>query len=554
MLLACACTPTDPSVTPTQTPLIAHTATTAASDLSAAPDPSTTDKPPTATPTSTVVSSARADLMIEAPQSLPIVPGEAISYSLAIRNLGPDPATDILLETTLPSGLTPVNLKADRTLCQRQGRSVRCKTGEVRSGADIAVTLDLSTDGSEPGNSGAALYGINTDELGWSCTIEQEAGSSGIVCHLPFLQADAEAELSLVLTAADTVTDPLQQMLTLSANETDVNLRNNQQEIMISVASESTAEEEGLGGGQVTNPPSTGLAVLADGPASVLAGEPYTYTYTITNQGAAAVNVRFEYALPPATELLAFAPALPPCQQEGNILTCELQANSGSETVTYTLIITGHDGQPVIMQPDPLLPGWPICSVLKERTDLHFLICELGDLKPEQATQVQMTLNAEGLFPRTLENTVTLYAQEQTLNPVHIVETHEVAVGVEADLEAVPVGTPQVTDDYLSYALAVRNNGPTDAAGVALTATLAVDEDLVTVASDQGDPCQVESKEAVGTTVTCPLGRLGSGNSTTVSIDILLTEMLLDSPWPMSSRIRLRLWRNNTIQIPATMR
>jgi uncharacterized repeat protein (TIGR01451 family) len=163
----------------------------------------------------------------------------------------------------------------------------------------------------------------------------------------------------------------------------------------------------------------TDLVVQATGPSTVVAGQPVTYTYTISNRGESeATDVQFDDVIPSDMDLVAYAPGLPDCDQVGDAFTCTLRDPGGGEAVTFTLIITGYGDQPRIVSLDPLLPGWPICTVLKERTWLHVVQCELGDMKPGQATRVELVLTAVGVVERTTANAAFVGANEVDLNPV----------------------------------------------------------------------------------------------------------------------------------------
>ncbi|MFN2226574.1 MAG: hypothetical protein ACK2UY_09710, partial [Anaerolineae bacterium] len=83
------------------------------------------------------------------------------------------------------------------------------------------------------------------------------------------------------------------------------------------------------------------------------------------------------------------------------------------------------------MSLDPLLPGWPICTVIKERTWLHIVQCELGTLAPGQATRVQLVLEAIGVVERTSANTATVLASEEDLNPIDNTITTTISIQVD---------------------------------------------------------------------------------------------------------------------------
>jgi uncharacterized repeat protein (TIGR01451 family) len=183
-------------------------------------------------------------------------------------------------------------------------------------------------------------------------------------------------------------------------------------------------------------PTTADLVLQADGPASVIVGQPFTYTYTIANHGAAgATGVWFEDVVPSDLNLVDYAPRPPRCDQQGDALTCTLRDPDGGETVTFTLAITGHGGQPMRMGLDPVQPGWPICSVIKERTWLYILQCELGKLAPGQAVRVQLALVAIGVAERTTVNTASVHANQAEQHPVPIGITSTVTITVQVEAE-----------------------------------------------------------------------------------------------------------------------
>jgi uncharacterized repeat protein (TIGR01451 family) len=176
------------------------------------------------------------------------------------------------------------------------------------------------------------------------------------------------------------------------------------------------------------------LVLQADGPTRVTAGQPFTYTYIISNQGASdATRVWFEDAVPSDMNLVAYSPEAPECQQEGDTFTCTLRDPDSGETVTFTLVITGYGGQPMQMGVDPLRPGWPICWVIKERTWLHIVQCQLGDLGPGQARRVQLVLVAIGEQERTSVNTASAHANGG--GATFVVSTSTVTITIQAGAE-----------------------------------------------------------------------------------------------------------------------
>ena len=200
---------------------------------------------------------------------------------------------------------------------------------------------------------------------------------------------------------------------TVTANELDSDRSNNRAMAAMTTGSEQGPEETRA------LPAAADLVLQSSGPSSVTAGQPFTYTYTLTNQGGQeATGVWFEDAIPSDLELVAYAPALPHCMQQDDVLTCTLHDLDSLETITVSLVITGHGGEPMLIELDPLMPGWPICTVIKERTFLHIIHCELGPLEPRQATRVRLVLMPIGVQERLTINTASVTATESDLNPL----------------------------------------------------------------------------------------------------------------------------------------
>ncbi len=354
-----------------------------------------------------------ADLSIQIPERVELTPGQTTIYTLTLHNQGPGPATGIVLTHLLPEGVHPISTQPGQPVCGRQEGSVGCDLGDLREGDAATLTLDVSTGGQETLITGTQLAGVSVDLSAGTCAIGQDPAQPQVACHLANLQAGAEAQLRVGVAPDAWLAAALVHTATVTANEPDADLSNNR-------ATAAMIAGTSAGPGEPSTQPATAdLVVQAGGPSSVIAGQPFTYTYTITNQGGMdATGVRFEDAIPSDLEILTYAPGLPRCEQQGDTLTCTLHDLDNLETITISLVITGYGGEPMLMELDPLMPGWPICSVIKERTFLHIVHCEFGTLEPGQATRVRLVLVPVGVQERSTTNTVSVAAMEPDLNPL----------------------------------------------------------------------------------------------------------------------------------------
>jgi uncharacterized repeat protein (TIGR01451 family) len=402
---------------PTHTPLVVETAVPTPTSLPSPPPlVKPAGEPPAHTPTGTDPDPSAADLAIQ------VIPGETSVYTLTVRNLGPDPATGIVLTDVLPGSVTPLWTEPAQPVCGRQGRDVGCDLGSLQAGDTATVTLDLSITEGETVVTGTQLAGVTPSLSTPTCALYQDSGSPQVTCRLSRLQPGAEARVCIGISVGDLATGALVHTATVTAHETDPDRSNNRDVSTITVGEAGPLETSAL----LT---ATDLVVQADGPGIVIAGQPFTYTYVISNQGALeTTGVWFEDAVPSDMNLIASVPGQPRCEERGDLFTCYLRDMDSGETVTFTLIITGYGEQPMTVSLDALEPGWPICSVVKERTWLHIVQCELGKLEPGQATHVQLVLVAIGVQERTSVNTASVGANEADSNPVDNTSTVTITI------------------------------------------------------------------------------------------------------------------------------
>jgi uncharacterized repeat protein (TIGR01451 family) len=411
-----------PTPTPEGTGLLASTTTPTRVPVSlSSPGPSPSAGPVMPIPSMADPAPSTADLAIE------VMPGANNAYTLTLHNLGPDPATDIVLTDLLPGGVIPLWTEPAPPVCGRQERDVGCDLGRLGAGDAATVTLDLSVGGTEALITGTQLAGVTLDLPVPTCTLDRESSPPSVTCRLSRLQAGAEAQVRVGIGGEDPADGALVHAATVAAHEADPDGSNNRVTSAIVVA--MPASEAGS-----AVPPAADLVIRAEGPGTVIAGRPFTYTYVISNEGTAdATGVWFQDPVPSDMNLVAYAPGLPECEQRGDLFTCSLRDAGSGEAVSFTLRITGHGQQPMVMSLDPLLPGWPICTVLKERTWLHIVQCELGTLAPGQAARVQLVLEAVGVVARTSSNTATVQAGEADLDPIDNIITNTITIQVDGE-------------------------------------------------------------------------------------------------------------------------
>ena len=200
----------------------------------------------------------------------------------------------------------------------------------------------------------------------------------------------------------------------------------------------------------------------SDSPDPVLVGDPLAYTVTVANNGPAeATGVVLTDTLPADVTFGSASPTQGTCTEASGTVTCELGTIASGAGVTVTIAVT----------PKEAAGGTSIANTASATAQVSD-----PDVSNNSASQTT-TVNTES----------------------------------EADLAVTKSDSPDpvLAGATLTYTLAVTNNGPADAPNVVLTDTLPAN---VTVSLIQGN-CSPASG-----TVTCALGTIVSGASSTVAI------------------------------------
>jgi uncharacterized repeat protein (TIGR01451 family) len=73
----------------------------------------------------------------------PVATGAALTYTIEVKNNGPDTATAVEVSDKLPSGVDFVSVSASTGTCKRMGRNVTCELGDLANGAARTVTIQV---------------------------------------------------------------------------------------------------------------------------------------------------------------------------------------------------------------------------------------------------------------------------------------------------------------------------------------------------------------------------------------------------------------------------
>jgi len=448
---------------------------------------------------------SKVDLAIE---FAPMIDAESENnvYALTVHNQGQGLATDIVIKHIFPSDTNADQIQLLKPICQLQEHDVVCNIGDTQVNSRTAVTLDLSSGSSHPVIPLIQDSRSSPNMVLPICSFEQTTDQPlSLICYLESLEPDTRAQIRMELSPN---IEPGVHTFSVAAQQIDPDLSNN------------------AGSATIAVPPANpvmlpDLTVRSTGPAEVVAGQSFIYTYLVSNQGTGpATEVMLEDPIPPGLVLNSYAPDLPLCDQKGNTLTCSLVDPDSGEKVSVTLDISGSDGHPLQMDVDPLMPGWPVCYVLKEWDHL-LLHCDLGTLQPGQSTHVRMEMLARGVQERSTTNTVAVQASEPDVAPASNINSTSILVQARADLQ-IRAAPPEwsVNEKTFTYLIEVQNLGPSAADYSILTGALPAGAQLVSAELEPGRECQVEPDS----TIICNLLYIQSGEIAPLTMVIMVDD------------------------------
>ncbi len=402
-----------------------------------------------------------------------------------MTNNGPSDATGVVLDDVIPAGVTIGSISAP---C---AAGFPCAIGNLAAGASQIVTIQVTVDSGTTGvlNNTATVSGNETDPdpgnntatepttvitetdlqvtksdspdpvvagetLTWTVTVTNNGPSDatgvvlddviptgvtvntisapcagGFPCSIGNLAAGASQVVIIQVTVNSSTTGVLNNTATVSGNETDPDPGNNTTTEPTTVITSADL--------QVTK---------TDNPDPVFAGDPLTWTVTVTNNGSSdATGVVLDDTLPPEVTVVAISA--------------------------------------------PCAGGFP---------------CTIGDLAAGASVVVTIDVTVDPAATGTITNTATVSGNETDPDPSNNTDTEPTAVNPEADLEIVKTASPDpvAAGEALTWTLTVTNNGPSDATGVVVDDVLPPEVTVTAISAPcaGGFPCTIGDL-AVGASV-----------------------------------------------------
>jgi uncharacterized repeat protein (TIGR01451 family) len=341
----------------------------------------------------------------------------------------------------------------------------------VVAGSNITYTLVMTNNGP----AAAAPVGmydtvptnttfVSVGAAGWSCSAPPVGGTGNIACTLASLASGGSATFTLVVNVPSTgVANGTIISNTANANSAIPNPN--------PTAASATANVTVAGATQAD------LAVTsAASPNPVLGGNNVTFTEVVTNNGPATVSASFTDAVPTGINgNTTFVSLVPPL---GWGCTTPAAGATGTITCTDATFAPGGTASfPIVVQASATNPPGTV-------------ITNTANIGPTASD------------PNLANNTA--------MSPT------TVTTATQADVSIVKTASPEPVDQNtnLTYTLAVTNNGPAVAQGVAVSDPLPSAVTFTNVSATQGTCTQS------GGTVNCTIGTMSVGEQVLITINV----------------------------------
>ncbi len=468
--------------------------------------------------TSTAIGST-ADLVVSQVVDQPTVDvGGTATYTVTVRNDGPETATAVALTNDLPSGATVLSVTPSQGTCGT-GDPFSCALGTLASGASATVAVNVQITGaaesvfSNQAAATATQFDPNTsNNSATAATSTNPAADLRIVKTADRATADVGETITWTVTAFNdgpsaatgvVVTDTAPAGVTLLA---PAGLPAG---VTCSVAGQvvSCSRSGSLASG-------SSVAITLRGTVNLAAaGTPLSNSATVAgsqfdpdtsdNLSAVTTNVNA------AADLRV--------SKSVNTAT----ANVG-DTLTWTVIAT-NDG-PSTATSVVVTDDLPAGVTLLTRTSTQGsctpsgaqVVCAIGTLASGATATVTLTARVERAAAESpVDNVARVTSAVFDPDTADNLSTASTAVGPAADLrlaKTVDRATANV-GDVLTYTLTATNDGPSSATGATITDTLPAGLQIVSTPTASQGACAV-----TGQSVTCSLGTISGGASATATI------------------------------------
>ncbi|MCO6452393.1 MAG: DUF11 domain-containing protein, partial [Caldilineales bacterium] len=484
---------------------------------------------------------SQADLVLSKDGPGAVTAGKQVTYTIVVTNTGPGVAQSVDVKDTLPPGVS-----LDDATIARSGSGpaacggVICQAGDMVVGEVITITVVGTVDPSVP--DGAALTNSATV---FSDSQDPETGNNSDTA-----QTTVNAEADIDVTKVD-LTDPvapgggvLYEIVVSNDGPSDA------QNVVVTDTLDGQISFSGASSGCVHDgSPLDGDVVCTVG--TLAAGTSKSFLIaglvvesaqdgdTLTNDVVATTSTTDP--TPDNSDSVTTT-----VEGFGNLAdvvitkdTAQSDVTAG-ELITYTLTVTNAGPSTATnVQVLELVPaGTTVVSLTPTNPDFLGEFCSLGGacylgtVFTNTTATIEVVLEVNGDFDAaSLTNSASVNADQQDPDTSNNFDDVTTAVETSADLSIAKsdLSDPVIAGELLLYQIVVSNEGPSDAQNVVVTDTL----DANTEFAGASPGCVHDGSPSNGV-VTCTVGTLAAGDSTSLFIEVRVDEGIA-SPTSLSN-------------------
>lgn len=295
------------------------------------------------------------------------------------------------------------------------------------------------------------------------------SGGQLVACTISLLPSGGSAQFTITVQPQPTIPNGtvLSNTATSSTSSADSNPNNNSSTVMTTVSA------------------SADVSVVKSGPATAVNGTDVTYTVTVANAGpSAAANVTMTEGTPPSPPNPPSTTFVSETQNSGPAFSCSTNPFSGLTT------------------------------------------CTIASLAPGASAVFTFVIHIpSGAGATLIANTASVSASTPDPNSNNNQSTVSTVVSSQADLSVTKTAPAAATaGSNVTYAIAVANAGPSDAANVALTDILPAGTTFVSESQTTGPTFTCTT----GATVTCTIASFPASATATFNVIVKLSGSIVN--------------------------
>ncbi|HZX08670.1 DUF7507 domain-containing protein, partial [Kribbella sp.] len=494
-------------------------ATTATSLTNVATVTSSTSDPNPDNNTSSVTTDVTrtADLaLVKSVEPAAPAPGESVVFTLAVKNNGPSDAEQVRIADAVPAGFTITGVQSTAS-CTTAARDVNCSLPRLAAGASVAVRIAATLDS---GYQGGAL--TNTAKTVSDTPDPNESNNSDSVTITPAApKADVVVTKTTVtkpVVAGEPITYQIKVHNTGPSDAQAVHLSDDVPSALTDVTADTSAGSCTVSSGQVTCP-------LGDLPVGQTAIVTVTGIVSpkalgeLTNSASAESTTpdpdtsnntgRTTHTVKTSADLAITKTAQPVPVHAGQPVTYTLTVTNNGPSAAQSATVT--DPVPAPLQYVSSKSSAGTCTEASGT-----VTCAVGTVAPGDTVTVTVVANVpSGTPPNDLKNTATV--SSPTPDPVdsNNQATYTITTGAQANITITKTASPDpvVAGKPITYKLTVRNTGPSDAQAVRVVDDVPNAVTGVTATATGGATCT-----AINGQVRCLAATLAAGDSFVVTV------------------------------------